>query len=217
MTAAALQSGHRPHEPRPPHRPASPLFRLWEQADELVPYPFLYCWLARPHAGKSAATLRHLCHVDFIYGITGNFIIHLTARDGAFGQGIVARQSLGYRLMPIQGRQNLMTPEAAERAIERWPLLQDLEFWIEFYAVTGDGADEIRALECEILLQRYRALPWLSLRLERPLRAGQYEPFYRFRKAGTTCEFWVGAMSGTVRHEHVREPVAPPPPPFEMP
>lgn len=212
MTAAAA-AHFNPTRPAP-HPPAqrSLLFNLWEQADQLVPFPFLYFWLARPHPGRPAAKLHHLCHLDYIYGITGNFIAHLSCKDGAFSRAIIHRESFGFRLMPFQGRQELITPEAAERAIERYPLLQQLEFWEIFYEETGLGGDKVVELEIELLFERYRQLPWHSLRLERPLRAGAMEPIYRFRKAGTRCEFIVGARTGRVRHEHVPDPPPPQPP-----
>jgi len=209
MTAAA--HFHPSHHEQGRATPQSFLFGQWALADQHVPYPFLFFWLARPPAGQPAAKLHHLSHIDFIYSITGDFIAHLTSKGGVSSRAVIHREAFGYRFLPIQGQRGLITPEAAERAIESYPLLRQLEFWEQFYYETGLGAEKVIELELDYLFERYRQLPWHSLRLERPLRAGVLEPIYRFRKADSRCEFVVGATTGTVRHEFVADPAPPAP------
>lgn len=205
----AVPRFHPPSGERGRGAPQSFLFGQWALADQHVPYPFLFFWLARPPGDQPAAKLHHLSHIDFIYSITGDFIAHLASKNGVFSRAVIHGEAFGYRLLPIQGQRGLMTPEAAERAIESYPLLRQLEFWEQFYYETGLGLEKVIELEIDHLFERYRQLPWHSLRLERPLRAGVLEPLYRFRKANSRCEFVVGAMTGTVRHEFVPDPSSP--------
>lgn len=213
MTAAAhLPPPHgRPH----PHRPSSPLFDLWEAADQCVPFNFLLFWVARPPEKKATATLAELTHVDFVYSVTADFVALLGCRHNAFTPVVLERaprRSGEFNFMPIMARRDLrLTPDQAEERIETYLLRQDLRFWEQFFLETGLGLDEVLKLEIKLLCARYRQLPWHSVRLEWPRRAGTMEPIYKFRRHHCRCEFWVGAQSGEVEHHHVRDPITPPP------
>jgi len=203
MTTATVNS----HEAEARARPApSPFFALWEQADRHVPMPFLYCWLAQAPRHALATGLHQLRHVDFIYSIGNGFVAHLVARNGDFSQAVLARESPGHQLIPINRRQGLITPEAAERAIESHPSFKRLEFWLEFHRDFGAVPTDLHEFDTAALIDRFHELPWQSLRLDRPLRAGQFEPSYRFRKSASLYEFMVGAMTGTVRIDRLRRP-----------
>jgi hypothetical protein len=201
---------HHGHVPRPSH-----LFDLWAAADQHVPFPFLLFWAARPPPKTVAATLRHLTHVDFVYGTTTDFIVAIGCRNGAFTPAIVERgprRSGEFRYMPIMGRTDLrLNPEQAEDRIESYLLRQDLRFWEFVFEETGRDLDKVLKLEIELLCRRYREHPWHSVRLERPRGAGLTEPIYKFQKARCRCEIWVGAQSGEVEHHYLPEDYAPPP------
>lgn len=209
MTAAAARS--LPPSSAPVDAPDSRSlhFTLWNQANQLVPPAPLFFWLARPGGGQAAATLRHLTHVDFVYNLSSNFVAHLSCRDGVFSSATILRESPSHTLLALPGIQNLNPPEAAERALELYLQKQKLEFWHFFFREAGINVEEILRHEdrtpLELLHHRYGQLPWQSLRLERPLRAENFEPVYKFRKAHSRCEFVVGAIYGGVRHEHVIE------------
>jgi hypothetical protein len=211
MTAIHPPDPHGHYHPRP----ASSILDIWEAADQCVPFNFLLFWVARPPPKVTTATLADLTYVDFVYSVTADFVAVLGCRHNAFTTIILERaprRSGEFNFMPIMARRDLrLTPEQAEERIEIYLLRQTLRFWEEFFLETGQGHGKVVKLERELLCTRYRQLPWHSVRLEWPRRAGTMEPIYKFRRYHCRCEFWVGAQSGEVEHHHVRDPITPPP------
>lgn len=188
--------GH-PHRPEE-HREESYFFRMWDNADHHVPYPYIYWWRARPREGRKSHKLESLRCWEFRYRITNEFSVRLTGEDQHLEPGTLLRENYSYRLMPVPGRYGLLTPEAANEVLERHLHGQTLRFW-EFFIREIEGRHA--ELKFAKRVEHFRRLPWGSLRFDQPFVAGVVEPFYKFHKAGSRCEFWVGARSGRVRHE----------------
>ena len=173
-------------------------FRMWANADQHVPYPYVYWWHARPREGRRSHKLDSLRCWEFRYRITNEFAVHLAGEDTRLQPGVLLRENYGYRLMPVPGRFGLLTPEAANEVLERHLEGQTRRFW-EYFIREIEG--QHTAVNPEKCIPHFRKLEWGSLRFEQPFAAGIVEPFYKFHKAGSRCEFWVGARSGRVRHE----------------
>lgn len=193
---------------RPQTRPAprrevdeltkSYFFQQWETADRHVPFPYVYWWIALPRPGRRAARLDALRRWDSSYRITNEFSIHLSGQDGVFAPGVLRRENYSFRLMPVQGRQGLLTPEGAEQILERHLERQHAGFWQMFLREIDERHVAVKIEKC---LEHYRRVDWHSLRFEQPFAAGVIEPFYKFRKVRSRSEFWVGARTGRIRHE----------------
>lgn len=174
---------------------SSPFFSLWQQADQWVPTPFLYYWIATSRDSKTTTRLAALRDVVFVYSVGNSFCAHLTAHDGQFSPATLVRESPAYRFMPISGRTGLITPETAEHAITDYLPVAAKDLLREYAEPAAATSEESEVT----LIARFHQTPWKMLRLERPMRAGQVEPVYRFLKVGSQVEFIVGAASGRVQ------------------
>jgi len=96
---------------RPP--PSSFLFRAWLEANQRVPFPSVYRIDALPKSGPTAASLDKLNRLEFVYRITNSFVADLTHLDGKIPPVTLRPESFAFRLMPIQGQEDLITPEDA--------------------------------------------------------------------------------------------------------
>lgn len=208
MTSAA------PSFARPP-RASGTLDRIWELADQCVPYKFLLFWSAHAPEGQLARTIDDLRHVDFIYSIAADFIAITGCRNNVFTPVLLEpnpRRSGTPPYRVIIGRPDqLLTPGSAELHLERYLAKQARKFWEEFWRDIAHPARAAHEIAEFRHLEHYRALPWQSLRLEWSTRSGAFEPQYVFRKAGSRCEFRVGAQFGSIMHSPGAEPVTPPP------
>jgi hypothetical protein len=188
-----------PSDAKQPDR-ASFLFSLWQQADQHVPFPFLYRLTAQSTGSQAALNLSDLGRIDFVYRITNDFVAHLRLEHGEISPAILYHESYSFQLMPIQGHQGLMPPEEAQKILEAHLGAQPHSFWDAFLSEL-EPEPEATAEP----LERFRHTAWHSLRLEQPFGAGVIEPFYKFRKAGSHCEFWIGSRTGIARIEHVHD------------
>lgn len=205
-------SGNSP-ERRPAPTPIR-LFQVWESADQRVPFPSLISLIARPGRDQPALRLEHLHHVAFVYRVTDSWVADLEFADGAFGTAALRAQSYSFRLTPIPGRFGLMPPSDAEQLLELHLERKTPKFWSDFlFELSPSLKPDAKTRSEGGALDRYRKLPWHSLRLEQPFGAGFGEPFYKFRKRDSRYEFWVGARTGDVRDELAPDnfPSLPPP------
>lgn len=174
-------------------RRGNALFWLWEEADRLVPFRWLYRAEALPRVGHTARDLDELVRFEFLYRITDGFVARVSGERGALGPAILRRESYQYEFTPVRDRSDLLTPSQAMEA-----LLQDLErrereFWERILK-----PEEVARAAAVTSFVHFNSHGWDRLRLEQPFAAGIREPFYQFRKACTEVEFWVGALTGTV-------------------
>lgn len=196
--------------PRRPEPRAVRLFHLWENADQLVPFPGLYQIAAQPGGGE-ALRLDQLNRCTFVYRVTNNFIAELTFADGSFGPATLHARAFGFRFTSIPGHFGLMPPEDAEHLLELHLERKERKFWNDFFFPIDPALAAASPSRAESWLEHYRRLPWHSLRLEQPFGAGFGEPFYKFRKLASRHEFWVGARTGGIREELALDAPAPPP------
>jgi len=181
----------------------SPIFRIWTQADRQVPFPFLCRWRFHPPEGQTAATLHHLTEAEFVYRMNNVFIAKLSYAAGEFAPATLHQSPLDYHLLPMQGCQGLIAPEAAEDILHRHLEHQPRSFWAQLWsAECGEFAPSAVSPHFE----RFRRLHWAALELEQPNRShrdrspgfGMVEPVYRFVKHEFPLEFLVGARTGQV-------------------
>lgn len=161
-------------------------------ADQMVPTPSLYWWKLQPLNDRSGISLRHLSISEFIYRISDSFTAHILGRECAFSPAMLQRESFGYQRLPIRSREWLITPEAAERALDTFLTYQHRDFWASYWIAPGrdDLHDPLGA---------FRKRSWQSLCLEHLLQPGIREPSYKFRKTGSRHELWVGAYTSEVQ------------------
>lgn len=199
-----------PSEPAPPLVPGTTelppeaprrgnaLFQLWEEAERLVPYPWLYLAEATPRPGASARHLDELVRFEFVYRVTDGFIARIQGERGALGPAVLFPGRYHYEFTPIQSRTDLCTPEEAVAILLRDLAKRDAAFWERIlHPEPPPGTPPL------VFFEEHG---WEFLRLQQPFAPGITEPYYQFRKRCAEVEFWVGAENGSVTMRPIPHP-----------